>query len=61
MGGTTSSLGLQIRADTHQKILTIPANPNSAFGAAILAAGYNQQTVAEASKAMVQIDRQIHP
>lgn len=63
MGGTTkSSIGLQIRADVHQKILTIPANPNSAFGAAILAAaGYNHQSVAEASKAMVQLDRHIHP
>ena len=63
MGGTTkSSVGLQIRADVHQKILTIPANPNSAFGAAILAAaGYNHQSVAEASKSMVQLTRQIHP
>ena len=63
MGGTTkSSIGLQIRADVHQKILTIPANPNSAFGAAILAAaGYNHQSVAEASMAMVKLDRHIHP
>lgn len=63
MGGTTQSiLGLQTRADVHQKCIHIPAHPNSAFGAAILAAaGYRNQTVGETSKAMVQVVREIEP
>ena len=39
MGGTTKScVGMQIRADIHQKTIKVPAHPNSAFGSAILAA-----------------------
>jgi sugar (pentulose or hexulose) kinase len=63
MGGTTQSiLGLQIRADVQQKCIHIPAHPNSAFGAAILAAaGYRNQTVGETSKAMVKVVKEIEP
>ena len=63
MGGMTrSKLGLQIRADLLGKTIKIPCNPNSAFGAAILAAsGYHESSVASTSSNMVRIDREVEP
>ena len=63
LGGTTrSSLGMQIRSNLLQKTLSLPANPNSAFGSAILAtAGYLNQTVSQTSETMVRFKKEIHP
>ncbi len=63
MGGTTkSAIGLQIRADLLQKTIFIPQSPNSAFGAAILAAaGHKGVSVGKMSKEMAKVERKIFP
>lgn len=61
-GAAASHLGLQIRADLLNKRMCVPAHPNSAMGAAILAAaGYLERPVAELSRQMVTMVRMIEP
>ena len=63
MGGTTKScVGMQIRADIHQKTIKVPAHPNSAFGSAILAAsGHFGESVSSLSSQMVEIFKEVEP
>ncbi len=61
-GAARSSLGLQIRAAMVEKTLCVPSHPNSAMGAAILAAaGYLERSVGELSRQMVTIERTVEP
>ena len=61
-GAARSSLGLQVRADLLEKTLCVPAHPNSAMGAAILAAaGCLERPVGELSRQMVTIERTVEP
>ena len=61
-GAASSNLGLQIRADILQKSMHVPAHPNSAMGAAILAAaGYLNRGVGGVSKNMVSMKGVIEP
>lgn len=61
-GAVQSLLSLQIRADLLQKRLSVPAHPNSAMGAAILAAaGFHGGQVGEFSQRMVRMDRSVEP
>ncbi|NIP98041.1 MAG: carbohydrate kinase, partial [Akkermansiaceae bacterium] len=50
-GAARSPLGLQVRADLLGKVLCVPAHPNSAMGAAVLAAaGFLERPVGELSR-----------
>ena len=61
-GAAKSGLGLQVRADFLQKTLKVPSHPNSAMGAAILAAaGHQERSVAALSKQMVTVEKSIEP
>ena len=61
-GAASSALGLQIRADLLQKLLVVPAHPNSAMGAAILAAaGYLEKPVGELSRQLTLMQRAVEP
>ena len=61
-GAAKSQLSLQIRADLLQKRISVPAHPNSAMGAAVLAAaGYHERPVGELSRRMVRLDRSVEP
>lgn len=55
-GGAKSATWLQVRADILQRELRVPACPESAFGAAVLAAaGHLGQSVGATSRQLVQI------
>lgn len=61
-GAARSELGLQVRANLLNKTLRVPLHPNSAMGAAILAAaGFLDQPVGELSRQMVTIRREVNP
>ena len=61
-GATLSLLGLEVRAAVLQKRIRVPAHPNSAMGAAILAAaGFHEEPVGKWSSRMVRILRTIEP
>lgn len=61
-GASSSTLGMQMRADVLQKSLLVPENPHSAMGASILAAaGYFSRSVGEVSSQMVRISKRIDP
>lgn len=61
-GATESSLWLQIRADMLQKRLCVPAHPNSAMGAAVLAAaGHSNKPVGELSRQLITMARTVEP
>lgn len=61
-GAAGSLLGLQIRANLLDKRMCVPSHPNSAMGAAILAAvGYFERPVGELSREMVTMVRTIEP
>lgn len=61
-GAAESPLWLQIRADLLQKRLCVPAHPNSAMGAAVLAAaGHSQRSVGELSRQLITMARTVDP
>lgn len=61
-GAAKSRLGLQVRADLLQKKLCVPSHPNSAMGAAILAAaGFLDRPVGQLSRQLVTIETTIDP
>ena len=61
-GSARSLLSLQVRANLLQKSLCVPSHPNSAMGAAVLAAaGFLERPVGELSRQMVSIDRTVEP
>jgi xylulokinase len=61
-GAARSLLSLQVRANLLQKSLCVPSHPNSAMGAAVLAAaGFLERPVGELSRQMVSIDRTVEP
>lgn len=61
-GGARSDLWLQIRAEVTQRTMVVPACPESAFGAAILAAaGFLNQSVGETSRQMVRLEKRVTP
>lgn len=61
-GGSRSSVWNQIRADALGRQLARPAQPESAFGAALLAAaGTLHADVAAAARAMVRVEYEIAP
>jgi sugar (pentulose or hexulose) kinase len=61
-GAAKSRLGLQVRADLLQKTLCVPSHPNSAMGAAILAAaGFLDRPVGQLSRQLVTIETTVDP
>lgn len=61
-GAAKSALGLQVRADLLQKTLCVPSHPNSAMGAAVLAAaGFLDRPVGELSRQLVAIETTVDP
>ena len=61
-GAAGSALGLQVRADLLQKRIAVPAHPNSALGAAVLAAaGFFERSVGDCSRRMVVMERTVEP
>lgn len=61
-GAVASKLGLQIRADVLQRSILVPQYPNSAMGAAILAAaGYYTKSVGDMSNDLVKVIKTVDP
>lgn len=60
-GGSSSTMWLQVRADVLQHPLTVPKEPEAAFGAAILAASQESNTVQESVRNMVSFKKTICP
>jgi len=61
-GGSRSNAWLQIRADTLNRTVQRPAVAEAAMGAAILAACLAEYgTLTDAARAMVPIEREVHP
>jgi sugar (pentulose or hexulose) kinase len=61
-GGAKSDLWLQIRANVTGRTMAVPKSPESAYGAAILAAaGHLGQSVGETSRQMVRLEKKILP
>jgi D-ribulokinase len=60
-GGARSDYWLQLRADILKREVIVPAEPECAFGAAILAAaGHRDEAVAESASRMVTIAKRFH-
>ncbi len=61
-GGSTSDVWMQIRADVTGRVVHRPACPESAFGSAVLAAaGTDLGSLAQATSAMVRVERSFAP
>ncbi|MFT5128322.1 MAG: sugar (pentulose or hexulose) kinase [Rhodothermales bacterium] len=61
-GGARSDYWLQLRADILQREVIVPAEPECAFGAAILAAaGHRHERVAESATRMVRTAKRFSP
>jgi sugar (pentulose or hexulose) kinase len=61
-GGARSDYWLQLRADILQREVVVPAEPECAFGAAILAAaGHRDEPVADSAGRMVRIAKRFQP
>ena len=61
-GGARSDYWLQLRADILQREVIVPAQPECAFGAAILAvAGHCDEPVADSASRMVRIAKRFSP
>lgn len=60
-GAVASTSWTQLRSDVMQTSIEIPAEPSSAFGAAVLAASPLHGGVLEASEAMVRFARVVEP
>jgi sugar (pentulose or hexulose) kinase len=61
-GGSRSDVWMQCRANVTGRVVHRPACPESAFGAAVLAAaGSHFGTLAEATRAMVNVERSFQP
>jgi len=60
-GGSRSDVWMQCRADVTGRVLHRPACPESAFGAAILAAGTLHRELTQAIEEMVHIERSFAP
>ena len=60
-GAVSSGSWMQLRADVLQTLIEVPAEPSSAFGAAVVAAAPSAGGVIEAGDAMVRFARTIEP
>jgi len=60
-GGARSDIWMQLRADVTGRVYHRPACPESAFGAAILAAAPDHADLPSAVRAMVRIERTFEP